>query len=321
MVSDPARLPRWWPGVTRVEEAAPEAWTTVLSSPKGKTVRADYTRVEVEPERRLRVAPGGRGVARSSGSWPSAVTEIELEPAEGEDTRVSVALDQQPRGWARFAPFQFRAAGERQVRRARSTGWTRVFGGAARCAGGAGARTATTPRCPRRPLALLRDELGADPLEPARAGRARGRRLPEPRLAGRARARAGAAVGRRAVRDDRAARVSHAAGRGYPDLVRLRAGDGSGAPDAVVLAGLGRRGRGACWRPARETRVAVVPFGGGTSVVGGVEPLRGRLRRRVIALDLARLDRVLDVDRASLTATLEAGLLGPDAEAGSASRA
>ncbi|HEV2875002.1 MAG TPA: SRPBCC family protein, partial [Thermoleophilaceae bacterium] len=43
LVSDPARLAQWWPGVTRVEEATPETWTTVLSSPKGKVVRADYT--------------------------------------------------------------------------------------------------------------------------------------------------------------------------------------------------------------------------------------------------------------------------------------
>src|ERR671914_1871065 len=53
LVSDPARLPRWWPGVTRVEEATDEAWTTVLRSPKGKSVRADYTRVEAEDGRRL----------------------------------------------------------------------------------------------------------------------------------------------------------------------------------------------------------------------------------------------------------------------------
>jgi hypothetical protein len=43
LVNDPARLPQWWPGVTRVEEASDEAWTTVLSSPKGKSVRVDYS--------------------------------------------------------------------------------------------------------------------------------------------------------------------------------------------------------------------------------------------------------------------------------------
>ena len=58
--------------------------------------------------------------------------------------------------------------------------------------------------------------------------------------------------------------------------------------------------------------VAVVPFGGGTSVVGGVEPLRGP-HGRLVSLDLARL-RGVSVDRRSLTATLGAGLRGPEAE-------
>jgi alkyldihydroxyacetonephosphate synthase len=56
-----------------------------------------------------------------------------------------------------------------------------------------------------------------------------------------------------------------------------------------------------------------VPFGGGTSVVGGVEPLRGR-HQSLISLDLTRL-RVVEVDRRSLTARLGAGLRGPEAEA------
>jgi uncharacterized protein YndB with AHSA1/START domain len=113
LVSDPARLPQWWPGVTRVEEATPETWTTVLSSPKGKVVRADYTRLEIEPERRVawrqevEESPFERILA-------SAATEIALARDEG-GTRVTVALDQKPRGWARFAPLQFRSAGVRQV--------------------------------------------------------------------------------------------------------------------------------------------------------------------------------------------------------------
>ena len=57
----------------------------------------------------------------------------------------------------------------------------------------------------------------------------------------------------------------------------------------------------------------MVPFGGGTSVVGGVEPLRGA-HARLISLDLSRL-RVVEVDSRSLTARLGAGLRGPEAEA------
>ncbi len=107
-------------------------------------------------------------------------------------------------------------------------------------------------------------------------------------------------------------RLRHATGCGYVDLARLRSGKLDAAPDAVVLPA----------DPAEVKRVlelcasegiAVVPFGGGTSVVGGVEPLRGE-HNRLISLDLTRL-RTVDVDRRSLTARLGAGLRGPEAEA------
>jgi uncharacterized protein YndB with AHSA1/START domain len=127
LVSDPARLPQWWPGVTRVEEASEDAWTTVLSSARGKALRVDYSRVEAEPERRVvwrqevEESPFERILA-------SSTTEIALaEDADG--TRVSVSLEQRPRGWARFAPLQFRAAGRRQVQGA-VEGLDAVFGSA-----------------------------------------------------------------------------------------------------------------------------------------------------------------------------------------------
>ncbi|HET8640065.1 MAG TPA: FAD-binding oxidoreductase [Solirubrobacterales bacterium] len=112
-------------------------------------------------------------------------------------------------------------------------------------------------------------------------------------------------------------RVRHATGRGYPDLVRLRSGALEAAPDAVVLP----RDAGALQRileVCAAEGVAVVPFGGGTSVVGGIEPLRGP-HQRLISLDLRRL-RGVDVDARSLTATLGAGLRGPEAEAALATR-
>ena len=67
-------------------------------------------------------------------------------------------------------------------------------------------------------------------------------------------------------------------------------------------------------RICSDAEIAVVPFGGGTSVVGGVEPLRGRFPA-VVALDLGRLDRLLDVDAESSLAVLQPGMRGPDAEA------
>jgi uncharacterized protein YndB with AHSA1/START domain len=125
VVSDPARLPQWWPGVSRVEEASPEAWTKVLTSSQGKTVRADYTRLEADEARRLiwrhevEGSPFERILARST-------TEIVLEPENGR-TRVAIAVSQQPRGWARLSPFQLRAAATRQVEGALD-GLQRVLG-------------------------------------------------------------------------------------------------------------------------------------------------------------------------------------------------
>jgi uncharacterized protein YndB with AHSA1/START domain len=113
VVSDPARLPQWWPGVSRVEDASPEAWTKVLTSSKGKSVRADYTRLEAQEACRLRwrheveESPFERILAEST-------TEIVLEPEDG-GTRVEIAVSQQPRGWARLSPFQLRAAATKQV--------------------------------------------------------------------------------------------------------------------------------------------------------------------------------------------------------------
>jgi alkyldihydroxyacetonephosphate synthase len=143
-------------------------------------------------------------------------------------------------------------------------------------------------------------------------------RLAEPAVGGDLLARLAGVVGEENVRQDRLSRVSHAAGRSYPDLVRLRSGDGSGAPDAVVYPG-GRDEVAAVLAACSEDGVAVVPFGGGTSVVGGVEALRGRFSA-AITLDLSRMDGLVEADRTSLTATFEPGMAGPRAEALLASR-
>jgi uncharacterized protein YndB with AHSA1/START domain len=126
VLSDPTRLPVWWPGVSRVEEASPEAWTTVLVSPKGKVVRADYSLVDSEEPERLRwrqevdESPFERLLAEST-------TEIELEPDAGGGTLVHLRLEQRPRGWARLSPFQLRAAATRQAEEALG-GLAELFG-------------------------------------------------------------------------------------------------------------------------------------------------------------------------------------------------
>lgn len=138
-------------------------------------------------------------------------------------------------------------------------------------------------------------------------------RLPPARLPAAARDALAAIVGDRHVRGDDESRVRHCRGRSTTDLLRLRAGDASAAPDAVVLPADHDEVL-AVLRLATRERVVVVPFGGGTSVVGGLAPT-GQPGRPGIALDLARLDGLGRVDRESGTAELGAGLRGPRAEA------
>ncbi|HEY8810054.1 MAG TPA: FAD-binding oxidoreductase [Solirubrobacterales bacterium] len=107
-------------------------------------------------------------------------------------------------------------------------------------------------------------------------------------------------------------RVRHATGCGYADLAQLRGGRLEAAPDAVLLPADAKMVRRVLEICAAEG-IAVVPYGGGTSVVGGVAPLRGP-HGRLVSLDLARLQDV-EVDKRSLTARLGAGLRGPEAEA------
>jgi alkyldihydroxyacetonephosphate synthase len=159
---------------------------------------------------------------------------------------------------------------------------------------------------------LLRDQLGVDPGVRRPPVAFEQVSVPEVKLAGAARERLAAAVGAEHVREDREARIAHAVGRSYPDLVRIRSGDASSAPDAVVLPASAEE-VAAVLAACAEQRVAVVPFGGGTSVVGGVEPVRDDFAA-AISLDLRRLRSTVEVDRTSLTARLDAGLLGPEAE-------
>jgi alkyldihydroxyacetonephosphate synthase len=159
---------------------------------------------------------------------------------------------------------------------------------------------------------LLDDELGADPAVRRPPVPFEQVSLPEGRLPEAARERIAAGLGKEGVRDDREARVAHAVGRSYPDLVRIRSGDASSAPDAVVLPATPGQVAQVLAECVKH-RVAVVPFGGGTSVVGGVEPVRDGFAA-AISLDMSRLAGAVEVDRTSLTARLDAGLLGPEAE-------
>ncbi|GAA1535053.1 FAD-binding oxidoreductase [Nocardioides humi] len=105
-------------------------------------------------------------------------------------------------------------------------------------------------------------------------------------------------------------RLAHARGKAFRDVIRNLHGDLAHVPDLVV-------------RPRTEqdvvdvldwcttTATPVIPYGGGSSVVGGVEP---RFDGPAVTLDLGRLDRVLEVDPTSRAARIQAGAYGPALE-------
>jgi alkyldihydroxyacetonephosphate synthase len=110
---------------------------------------------------------------------------------------------------------------------------------------------------------------------------------------------------------DKYERVSRAMGKAYRDVVRGFYGRFENPPDLVARP----RDRSEVetvlsWAEAEGA--AVIPFGGGTSVVGGVEPRLGD--RPVVTLDLRRIDRLIEVDPTSLAARIEAGATGPRLE-------
>jgi alkyldihydroxyacetonephosphate synthase len=114
--------------------------------------------------------------------------------------------------------------------------------------------------------------------------------------------------------DDVHARACHALGKSYCDVVNGFRGRFEHPPDLVV-------------RPREESeleralewcsheRIAAIPFGGGTSVVGGVTPSVADRYNGVVSIDTTALDRVLEVDEVSRSACIQAGATGPQLEA------
>jgi alkyldihydroxyacetonephosphate synthase len=106
-----------------------------------------------------------------------------------------------------------------------------------------------------------------------------------------------------------AVRAGHTYGKAYRDVVRALRGRLEPAPDLVASpAGEADVVDLLDWAGGRN--VAVIPYGGGSSVVGGVE-YRGDAHAGVVSLDLTRMDRVLEIDRTSRAARIQAGALGP----------
>ena len=107
-------------------------------------------------------------------------------------------------------------------------------------------------------------------------------------------------------------RIRHSGGQSFLELLARRAGRIEAAPDAVLVPE-SQDQIAPLLEICAEAGIAVVPFGGGSSVVGGVTPIRGDFDR-VVSLDLVNL-RDFEVDTVSMTARLGAGLRGPEAEA------
>jgi len=154
----------------------------------------------------------------------------------------------------------------------------------------------------------IRTHLGFEPAEIERPTELAAVRLPPPRLEPPASLAPICST-------DPYERALHAYGRSYRDVVRAFRGRFDHPPDVVA-------------HPEDERQVAevlewcagegaaAIPFGGGTSVVGGVEPRLGEEYAGAVTIDLKRLDRVLEVDEVSRAARIQAGALGPQLEDG-----
>ena len=119
-------------------------------------------------------------------------------------------------------------------------------------------------------------------------------------------------LGEENVSTDREARLRRAGGKSYLDLLRRREGDASDAPDAVVRPGTTEE-TAALLALCSELGVVVVPFGGGTSVVGGLAGMDPD-DRPAISVDLSRMASVQSIDVPSSLVTVGPGMRGPALE-------
>jgi alkyldihydroxyacetonephosphate synthase len=114
------------------------------------------------------------------------------------------------------------------------------------------------------------------------------------------------------VLKDKRERLEHARGQSFPDWVALRSGQIDTFPDGVAYP-LNKEDVKNLIRFANDKGVNLIPYGGGTSVVGHINPLAGPAP--VVTVDMSRMNRLQHFDRESLLATFEAGVRGPDLEA------
>ncbi|MFP6749926.1 MAG: FAD-binding oxidoreductase [Alphaproteobacteria bacterium] len=110
-------------------------------------------------------------------------------------------------------------------------------------------------------------------------------------------------------------RLTHTYGKSFPDYVRIYDKDFTNAPDIVAHAKEEDHVEAVLdW--ATGANVAVIPFGGGSSVVGGIEPAVGGNYAGTLSLDLTGLDQILEIDKTSRAARMQGGIRCPDIENG-----
>ena len=110
--------------------------------------------------------------------------------------------------------------------------------------------------------------------------------------------------------DDRYDRVSHSLGKAYRDVVRGFRGEFANPPDLVAYPE-SAEDVDLVLNYCADEGAAAIPYGGGTSVVGGIEPRMREQYPGVVSIDLKRMDRVLEVDAVSKAARIQAGATGP----------
>lgn len=136
--------------------------------------------------------------------------------------------------------------------------------------------------------------------------------VPAPRLDDPMGAALRAAVGDDYVKVDDLDRVVHTYGKGFVDLVRVRAGDLPRVPDVVVYPADEDQVR-AVVDTVEQLDAVVIPFGGGSNITGSLTP-HPHETRVIVSLDLGRMNRVLEIDETAGLARIQAGVLGPDME-------
>jgi uncharacterized protein YndB with AHSA1/START domain len=117
VVGDAHQLPRWWPRAVRVERVTPKAFTVVLRSKQGRDVRADHRVLASSRPRRRAWALEVAGTPFANVFVANEV-DIQLEPAEGDGTQVTIELRQRMKGAARLGGLLVRRSSRRQLRAA-----------------------------------------------------------------------------------------------------------------------------------------------------------------------------------------------------------